>query len=107
MINDRSYRDGPRGRWVCVRLAGPGALHDGLRPVPLAGRLARPLQGVSIRHQPEFAQAVPGMKASVLVRLLRHYSCQIRIAHKAHYTLSEGCPVSCGTEKSGAFVLDR
>jgi hypothetical protein len=51
MINDRSYRDCPEGQMcVCARLAGPGALHDGLRPVPLAGRLARPLQGVSIRR---------------------------------------------------------
>ena len=47
MINDRSYRDfPPQAADVCVvRLAGPGALHDGLRPVPLAGGLARPLQG--------------------------------------------------------------
>ena len=92
-----------------VRLAGPGALHDGLGPVPLAGRLARPLQG---RLDTPLTRVCASGATNVMPDVFGVPTspidfCQIRMAHSAHYTPSARLPSPRGTEKSGTFVLDK
>jgi hypothetical protein len=110
MINDRSYRDCPGGtdvcgaarrtrrsaRWTTTGSAGwafgpaaPRRVDTSLTRVRASGA-RNECQCVGVPSPPLFLPNSDGTEGAL-----------------HHYTLSEGCPVSCGTEKSSAFVLDK